>query len=953
MAARPHVDAWPLARERQGAAQRAPRAWLRAAPNRARRARATPRRARRYVGAGSLPAELRWQVVSYFIIVVVVGRFFVLNLFIAVLLSNISDVKDEKKAAERRRKVPATAHACRPACANARARCPPSRALHRAPTAASSAPCGVPRCANGPPARARTCTVSSPLTAAPRAPRAARAAWRRLVQAYFLGKLLLVQQSPPARAGSQAYISTKDLLVEREMAELNAEPPVWDRDGGLRAISFGDTEALVADARRERDALLTVARAASGEADGAHSTSRYHHLRPPLLQLHSAGKSAGGVLGLRGLGGGGGKKAAAGARHKPAAGGAFALRRQRSVEPLSAAERDAAGGVAMDGAGARRAGVRRTRSAEDLSSSRSARRAGDGNGDGRGGAPSVAFGAGKGAAVGGVAAGKYAHSLRSSAAAPVPLETHTRATPADARQGVDVRAAHAAARADGGGGGAHAGELPAAGASDGSAGWLDAAAEALLPAWAARLIAPAVPEAPAVGKPRPSRPRSLAEQSQLTTANRTGGRAGSAGGARGARDDAAEAAATVAAGAASCTSGPAADGVAAPWADRRSAWLHTNQKTHASRMATGSTRAARARARLRAAWRRFKQGDDRACGCLEPTHPLRRLAVAVIEHRWFERGILALIFCSSLSLAIDTPGPTAGWVEDARPTLRALEWVFTILFLVEMLLKMVARGLFRTSPAAYFRSAWNWLDFCLVVTSVTARVGDVVESLTQGGVAFDAQLLAALRTLRLLRVLRPLRVLTHNEGLKLVVNSLIRACPEVFNVLLIFLLFVTVFAILGVQLFAGKLSSCSDPAVDTRARCVGTFVDESGIERERGWFRAQLASFDNFAYAAMALFELAHSEMWPDVMLLAMGARGVDEAPLEDVRDAPASQIALSLYFVAWTLIGAFFVINLFVGVVIDNFNELKEVRAARCARMRHADQNWSAAMDAPLALRH
>lgn len=59
----------------------------------------------RYSGAGSVPLGMRWQVVSFFIGVVVVGRFFVLNLFIAVLLSNVSEVKDEKKAAQRRRKV--------------------------------------------------------------------------------------------------------------------------------------------------------------------------------------------------------------------------------------------------------------------------------------------------------------------------------------------------------------------------------------------------------------------------------------------------------------------------------------------------------------------------------------------------------------------------------------------------------------------------------------------------------------------------------------------------------------------------------------------------------------------------------------------------------------------------------------------------------------------------------
>jgi hypothetical protein len=61
-----------------------------------------------------------------------------------------------------------------------------------------------------------------------------------------------------------------------------------------------------------------------------------------------------------------------------------------------------------------------------------------------------------------------------------------------------------------------------------------------------------------------------------------------------------------------------------------------------------------------------------------------------------------------------------------------------------------------------------------------------------------------------LRALRPLRVVSRNEGIKTVVNSLIQSIPALLNVLLIVLLFLVVSGILGLQLFIGKLGKCND-----------------------------------------------------------------------------------------------------------------------------------------------
>jgi hypothetical protein len=60
-----------------------------------------------------------------------------------------------------------------------------------------------------------------------------------------------------------------------------------------------------------------------------------------------------------------------------------------------------------------------------------------------------------------------------------------------------------------------------------------------------------------------------------------------------------------------------------------------------------------------------------------------------------------------------------------------------------------------------------------------------------------------MRGFRALRALRPLRMISKDEGMKTIVNSLLKAIPSLFNVALINILFFVVFGILGVQIFKG------------------------------------------------------------------------------------------------------------------------------------------------------
>jgi hypothetical protein len=93
---------------------------------------------------------------------------------------------------------------------------------------------------------------------------------------------------------------------------------------------------------------------------------------------------------------------------------------------------------------------------------------------------------------------------------------------------------------------------------------------------------------------------------------------------------------------------------------------------------------------------------------------------------------------------------------------------------------------------SYLRDTWNMLDFFIVICSVIDLL-------------FTNVHLPFIKVLRLLRTLRPLRFISHNVGLKMIVIALFESIGPIANVLIVVFLVWLMFAILGVNLWAGKM----------------------------------------------------------------------------------------------------------------------------------------------------
>uniref|UniRef100_A0A096LVC5 Sodium channel protein n=1 Tax=Poecilia formosa TaxID=48698 RepID=A0A096LVC5_POEFO len=286
---------------------------------------------------------------------------------------------------------------------------------------------------------------------------------------------------------------------------------------------------------------------------------------------------------------------------------------------------------------------------------------------------------------------------------------------------------------------------------------------------------------------------------------------------------------------------------------------------------------------------------------------LRKTCFTIVEHDWFETFIIFMILLSSGALAFEDI-----YIERRRTIKIILEFadkVFTYIFVIEMLLKWVAYG-FKT----YFTNAWCWLDFFIVDISLISLVANWMGYSDLGPI----------KSLRTLRALRPLRALSRFEGMRVVVNALVGAIPSIFNVLLVCLIFWLIFSIMGVNLFAGKFYRCINTTteelfpmteVNNRTECLA--LEEA--TREARWINVKI-NYDNVGKGYLSLLQVATFKGWMDIMYAAVDSREV-------VEEQPSYEINLYMYiyFVIFIIFGSFFTLNLFIGVIIDNFNQQKK----------------------------
>ncbi|XP_008301583.1 calcium channel, voltage-dependent, L type, alpha 1D subunit, a [Stegastes partitus] len=295
------------------------------------------------------------------------------------------------------------------------------------------------------------------------------------------------------------------------------------------------------------------------------------------------------------------------------------------------------------------------------------------------------------------------------------------------------------------------------------------------------------------------------------------------------------------------------------------------------------------------------------------TNPVRVFCHKLINHHIFTNLILVFIMLSSVSLAAEDPIRN---FSARNIVLGYADYVFTSMFTFEIILKMTTYGAF-LHKGAFCRNYFNLLD--LLVVGV---------SLVSFGIQSSA--ISVVKILRVLRVLRPLRAINRAKGLKHVVQCVFVAIRTIGNIMIVTTLLQFMFACIGVQLFKGKFYRCTDEAKSSPEECKGTYIlyKDGDVNQptmhKRLWHNSDF-NFDNVLMAMMALFTVSTFEGWPALLYKAIDSNRENLGPIYNYR------VEISIFFIIYIIIIAFFMMNIFVGFVIVTFQEQGEKEYKNC----------------------
>lgn len=341
------------------------------------------------------------------------------------------------------------------------------------------------------------------------------------------------------------------------------------------------------------------------------------------------------------------------------------------------------------------------------------------------------------------------------------------------------------------------------------------------------------------------------------------------------------------------------------------------------------------------------------------TSVLRMACARLVKKKWFDNGILGCILLSTIALAMDSPlnNPHTALSQ----FMLGLDWVMTVIFSFEMVVKMIGLGLWGHGEA-YLTNGWNLMDGIIVIVGWIGLLAD------------DS--LSAFKALRALRALKPLRMINRFPGLQVVVGTMISSVGSIVNVAIVTILVFVIFSIVAVNYLKGKFYMCMGDGFDEIA---GTAAEDylttpykwskmSDVERSwfqvnstiadfsdsglgcvtpddgccvvdllhkptsqeicecwgMDWERSGYWHFDNTWVALGAFFQISTTEGWMALALLAVDAR--DDIGMQPIVNN--NELWL-VFFVIFMVIGGFLMTNLFVGVIISNFNELKAQKEA------------------------
>ena len=321
-----------------------------------------------------------------------------------------------------------------------------------------------------------------------------------------------------------------------------------------------------------------------------------------------------------------------------------------------------------------------------------------------------------------------------------------------------------------------------------------------------------------------------------------------------------------------------------------------------------------------------KFGRSASLWLFSPENRFRIFTQKIVSHKVFNLTITGIILVNSIFLAFET----ADWFQIAG---YYFNFIFTVLFLIEFLLKIIAYG-FVLDKNTYLRDPWNWLDFIVVVIGV---------------VSFLPQITANLSALRLIRLLRPFKTITILPNMRRFLKAVINSLIDLSAAFLTMLFFALIFSVLGLSLWNDRYnykcrttllpvngSLTVDPLYKKtlcggRNKCGGHeeyCLSYKQFKDSKQYFLSQVyEDIDSNERLSEFHYGLTHfKNIWSSFLVVFITTTGEGWAPIMYLLMDGHNYYISMFYFILCVIINHFFMLNLTVAVLLYNFERSVEI---------------------------
>jgi len=262
---------------------------------------------------------------------------------------------------------------------------------------------------------------------------------------------------------------------------------------------------------------------------------------------------------------------------------------------------------------------------------------------------------------------------------------------------------------------------------------------------------------------------------------------------------------------------------------------------------------------------------------------LKQQCKAITTNKWFEIAIAIVILVNCVLIGVET------YV--SNPTISTIQRIILGIFTVEIIMRFIAAD----GVKDFFTNGWNIFDLTLVL------LGYVPESLFANA--------SSMMVLRVLRVFRILRLLRAAKELKVIITVLIKSMTAMFYNVILFVIFIYLFAIAGVYLF--KLP---DP---NQMEAAGKANWEAFVETAPNAPANSPDPYGSLGEASFTLFRALTGEDWTD---LRYNLNTAYEFGL--VKTSPT---VITLFHILWFVLAAFLLLNLVTGAILNNYQNVMD----------------------------